>query len=192
MISLRNFMDSDAIEFQQKRNVNMSVNEIKALFAKWKEKEFEGKYFEMFAVIKDNELVGMISLYKHSENVISCGPETFSCYRKQGIAEEAVRLVMDIAKRITYFRTLKSYSVNKLANLAGLSQSYLRDIELGNKNPTVETLSYICDALEISLKDFFNEETQETITDDPLIKKICQLNKKQRNTLAAFLDAMKE
>ena len=38
MISLRNFMDSDAIELQQKRNVNMSVNDIKALFAKWKEK----------------------------------------------------------------------------------------------------------------------------------------------------------
>lgn len=99
---------------------------------------------------------------------------------------------MDIAKRITYFRTLKSYSVNKLANLAGLSQSYLRDIELGKKNPTVETLSYICDALEISLKDFFNEEIQETITNDPLIKKIFQLNKKQRHTLSAFLDAMKE
>ena len=76
--------------------------------------------------------------------------------------------------------------------MAGLSQSYLRDIELGKKNPTVETLSYICDSLEISLKDFFNEETQEALTDDPLIKKICQLNKKQRSTLAAFLDAMKE
>ncbi len=99
---------------------------------------------------------------------------------------------MDIAKRITYFRTLKSYSVNKLANLAGISQSYLRDVELGKKNPTVETLSYICDALEISLKDFFDDETQETIIDDPLIKKICQLNKKQRNTLSAFLDAMNE
>ena len=99
---------------------------------------------------------------------------------------------MDIAKRITYFRTLKSYSVNKLANLAGISQSYLRDVELGKKNPTVETLSYICDALEISLKDFFDDETQETIIDDPLIKKICHLNKKQRTTLSAFLDAMNE
>lgn len=118
MISLRNFMDSDAIEFQQKRNVNMSVNEIKALFAKWKEKEFEGKYFEMFAVIKDNELVGMISLYKHSENVISCGPETFSCYQKQGIAEEAVRLAMDIAKRKGYKLVLQQIRLDNTASIS--------------------------------------------------------------------------
>lgn len=61
---------------------------------------------------------------------------------------------METGKRITYFRTQKNYSVNKLANLAGISQSYLRDVELGNKNPTIEILSYICDALNISLKDF--------------------------------------
>ncbi len=42
---------------------------------------------------------------------------------------------METGKRITYFRTQKNYSVNKLANLAGISQSYLRDVELGNKNP---------------------------------------------------------
>lgn len=38
--------------------------------------------------------------------------------------------------------------------MAGISQSYLRDVELGNKNPTVEVLSYLCDALGISLLDF--------------------------------------
>lgn len=48
---------------------------------------------------------------------------------------------MDIGERIIFLRTAKQYSVNKLANLAGISQSYLRDIELGNKNPTVEILS---------------------------------------------------
>ena len=42
---------------------------------------------------------------------------------------------MNVGKRITFFRTAKNYSVNKLATLSGISQSYLRDIELGNKNP---------------------------------------------------------
>ena len=118
MISLRNFMDEDTIEFQQKRNVNMSMNEIKDLFAKWQEKEFEGKYFEMFAVIKDDEIVGMISLYKHSESVISCGPEIFECYRKQGIAEEAMMLAMDIAKAKGY--KLVSQQI-RLDNTASIS-----------------------------------------------------------------------
>lgn len=118
MISLRNFMDEDAIEFQQKRNVNMPINEIKGLFAKWQEKEFEGKYFEMFAVVKDNEIVGMISLYKHSESVISCGPEIFECYRKHGIAEEAMVLAMDIAKAKGY--KLVSQQI-RLDNTASIS-----------------------------------------------------------------------
>ena len=61
---------------------------------------------------------------------------------------------MDIAARIRFFREQKGYTVNKLANLAGVSQSYLRSIELGDKNPTVETLSTLCWALDISLRDF--------------------------------------
>ena len=65
---------------------------------------------------------------------------------------------MDIGKRITYFRTQKDYSTNKLAYMAGISQSYLRDVELGNKNPTVAFLTLVCDALDITLSTFFKEE----------------------------------
>lgn len=97
---------------------------------------------------------------------------------------------MNIGKRIAYFRTLKCYTVNKLANLAGISQSYLRDVELGNKNPTVEVLSYLCDALEISLCDFFNDDTVSLLSDDPLISKIYKLNPEQRKTLLEFLNTM--
>lgn len=64
---------------------------------------------------------------------------------------------MDIAKKITQLRTDRNLTVNKLANLAGLSQGFVRQIELGEKNPTVESLSLICDALNISLSDFFLE-----------------------------------
>lgn len=97
---------------------------------------------------------------------------------------------MDVGKRISYFRTAKNYSVNKLANLSGISQSYLRDIELGNKNPTIEILSIICNALELSLQDFFSENATDSIANDPLIYKIYQLSPAQRNALTNFLDAM--
>lgn len=97
---------------------------------------------------------------------------------------------MDIGKRITYFRTAKNYSVNKLANLAGISQSYLRDVELGNKNPTVEMLSVICDTLELSLTDFFNDESTKQLENDPLLSKIYQLTPEQKETLLDFLDSI--
>ena len=90
---------------------------------------------------------------------------------------------MNVGKRITFFRTAKNYSVNKLATLSGISQSYLRDIELGNKNPTIEILSYICEALNISLREFF---------DDPLIAKVYRLTPKQREALLVFLDSILE
>ena len=94
---------------------------------------------------------------------------------------------MEIGKRITFFRTSKGYSVNKLANLSGVSQSYLREIELGNKNPTVEFLSVLCDTLGVTLKEFFDDQPA-----DPLISKIYQLTPWQRKTLGDFLDSLNE
>ena len=79
---------------------------------------------------------------------------------------------MDIGRKITFFRTTKGYSVNKLATLSGISQSYLRDVELGNKNPTVEIVSILCDTLGISLKEFFDDQIESTLSSDPLIIKI--------------------
>lgn len=99
---------------------------------------------------------------------------------------------MDIGKRIAYFRTAKGYSVNKLANLSGISQSYLREVELGNKNPTIEILSFICDTLEITLKEFFDEESKGELKEDPLLAKIYQLTPEQKNALLVFLETMRQ
>ena len=71
---------------------------------------------------------------------------------------------MDVGKRVRELREQKGISTNKLANLSGISQSYLRDIELGDKNPTVEVISYICGALNITLQDFFTEQNVEKIS----------------------------
>lgn len=65
---------------------------------------------------------------------------------------------MNIAERITKLREAKGLSVNKLANIAGLSQSFVRQIELGEKNPTIDSLNLICEALDITLSNFFSEE----------------------------------
>ena len=64
---------------------------------------------------------------------------------------------MNVASRIIYLREQKGLTTNKLANMAGISQSHLREIELGLRNPTVETLSYFCDALGVTLEEFFRE-----------------------------------
>ena len=93
---------------------------------------------------------------------------------------------MNIGARIAYFRKKKNITVNKLANLSGVSQSYLRDLELGKKQPTVEYLSYICDALEISLKRFFSDDEG----DCEIMRLIDMLNDNQRECLTEFLKCM--
>ncbi len=99
-------------------------------------------------------------------------------------------LFYPIGKRITFFREKKKMTVNKLATEAGLSQSHLRDIELENKIPSVETLYYICSALGLSLKEFFDDNTESLLVDNPIIEKIYHMNKKQRDALLAFLNTI--
>jgi len=99
-------------------------------------------------------------------------------------------MIMNVGARIKQFRNAKNYSVNKLANLAGISQSFLRDVELGNKNPTVETLSFICDALDITLCDFFADATSPNFMEDPLLKQIYKLSAKQKEALCIFLNTI--
>ncbi len=93
---------------------------------------------------------------------------------------------MDIGERIRYFRMQQNITVNKLANKAGISQSYLRDLELGKKQPTIEYLSYICEALNISLKRFFSDDEP----DSELYSLISSLSETQKLRLAEFIKSM--
>lgn len=95
-----------------------------------------------------------------------------------------------IGDKIKFYRYQKGLSTNKLANMSGISQSYLRDIELGLKNPTVEVVYLICQALEISMKEFFDEDSIDTFSDDPLIQRIYQLSTEQREALLVFLNTI--
>ncbi len=99
---------------------------------------------------------------------------------------------MEIGNRIAFLRTAKQYSVNKLANKAGISQSYLRDIELDKKKPTIDTLYYICEGLGISLYDFFDDNFQNSLSNDPVLGKIYQLTPEQRTLLLKFLNSIIE
>lgn len=95
--------------------------------------------------------------------------------------------MFNVGERIKYFREQRGITINALANLAGISQSYLRDIELGNKNPTVEYLEYICDALQISLVAFFDVKDEH----NDLYHFIDALTETQKRNLLVFLRSMR-
>ncbi len=93
---------------------------------------------------------------------------------------------MDVGSRIRFFREKRNISVNKLAYLSGVSQSYLRDIELGKKQPTVDYLEYICYGLNISLKEFFDVEN----TNSNIISALQRLDENQKKLLLEFINSL--
>lgn len=95
---------------------------------------------------------------------------------------------MDVGKRLKELREKRGITVNKLADLAGLSQSFLREIELGDKKPTVETLSYFCDALGVSLGQFFSEN--EVSIEPALLTALQGLSSSQQLMLADLLASL--
>jgi len=94
---------------------------------------------------------------------------------------------LNVNKKITFLREQKGLTVNKLANQAGISQSFLREIELGNKKPTIETLSLVCGALDVSLRDFFDDSFQTNLENDQLLQEIFRLKPEQIRLLTEFL-----
>lgn len=64
---------------------------------------------------------------------------------------------MDIVKKIDKLRKEKGWSINKLAVEAMLTQSTVSNMFKSGAEPKISTLKCICDALGVTLSDFFYE-----------------------------------
>lgn len=93
---------------------------------------------------------------------------------------------MDIGKRIFELRSRCGYTQNALAERAGVSQTHLRRVELGQADITIGHLELICDALNLSLKDFFYSEDEK----DEISAAISKLAPKQKKLLISFLNSL--
>ena len=100
-------------------------------------------------------------------------------------------MAMNIENQITALREARNITTNRLANLYGLSQIFVRSVKLGEKGITIESLNLICDTLKISLKDFFDVPKDTPVAEqEELIRMIENLNVRQRESLMAFLKAI--
>ena len=59
--------------------------------------------------------------------------------------------IMTEGERIMLLRKDRRYSRGQLSNLAGISEKFLYEIEMGKKGFSAQTLTRIADALEVSL-----------------------------------------
>lgn len=93
---------------------------------------------------------------------------------------------MDISKRLISLRQKCGYTQNRLAEWAGVSQSHLRRVELGQADITVSHLQLLCDAMNITLKEFFDDSTGE----DELAVALSKLSPRQKKLLLAFIESL--
>lgn len=93
---------------------------------------------------------------------------------------------MDVSKRLVTLRQQHGFTQNSLAEWAGVSQTHLRRVERGEADITVGHLQLLCDAMNISLKDFFAEESEK----DEVSAAFSKLSPKQQKLLLAFLESL--
>ena len=118
MIVLRNFLARDIPILQKYRYPDLTGQEIHEMMEQWNQKEYEGKYFEMFAIMDGETCVGSLSLYQHTQSVVSFGPEIFTEYRRRGYASAAIREAFQIAKHRGYGVVLDRVRTNNTASIA--------------------------------------------------------------------------
>ena len=93
---------------------------------------------------------------------------------------------MNVSKRIIDLRERCGLTQNGLAERAGISQTHLRRVELGQADITIGYLQLLCDAMGISINDFFNEETSS----DEIGAAISKLSQIQKMRLLDFLKSL--
>ena len=93
---------------------------------------------------------------------------------------------MDVSKRIITLRERCGLTQNGLAERAGVSQTHLRRVELGQADITVGHLQLLCDAMGISLNDFFSDD----VNSDEIGVAVSKLSQIQKMRLVDFLKSL--
>jgi transcriptional regulator with XRE-family HTH domain len=93
----------------------------------------------------------------------------------------------DVAKRIKSLREEKNLTQNALANNAGVSPTYIYQLEKGEKSPTIEYLDHICWGLGITIEEFFSTKEKSV---KQIYDKLSILTEEQRKLLNEFLNSL--
>lgn len=93
----------------------------------------------------------------------------------------------EVARRIKNLREAKNLTQNGLANNAGVSPTYIYQLEKGEKSPTIEYLDHICWGLGISIEEFFSTKDK---SDERIADKLSILTAEQKKLLNEFLNSL--
>lgn len=95
-----------------------------------------------------------------------------------------------VGKRLKYLRELQNLSQEEVAMKANITRAYLGQIERGEKNPTVTMVSKICNALEITLEDFFSKDTDLDFYTKKIIRLLNDVNVSDKEYICTIVESI--
>lgn len=99
--------------------------------------------------------------------------------------------MIDVLERITDFRKLKGWSEYQLSEKSGLTQSTISSWYRKNMIPSIPSLEKICNAFDITLSQFFADESDTFSLTDLQKELISESNRLSADQQKALIDFFK-
>lgn len=98
---------------------------------------------------------------------------------------------MEVLNRIEELRKERGWSIYKLAEESGITQSTLANMFSRKTMPSISTLTQLCETFDISLSQFFNfNSTNFSDEEFSIISKYRKLNEKEKQIIQNLLDSI--
>lgn len=97
-----------------------------------------------------------------------------------------------VRKRITDLRTSKGVSEYKMSLELGHSRGYIQSITSGRMLPSMSEFIAICEYLDTTPADFFNEKIEHPALTRQLMSKINTLSKKELEVIDFIIDKFQQ
>lgn len=101
--------------------------------------------------------------------------------------------MIDVLKKINYYKAQKGWSEYQLAEKSGLTQSTISSWYRKDMLPSIPSLDKICSAFGITLSQFFSEESDDfSITEEQkrFLNAAGHLTPQQQTALIQFLKTL--
>ena len=100
---------------------------------------------------------------------------------------------MDILEKIDKLRIEKGWSIYKLAEESMITQSTISNMFIRKTQPSIATLTSICNGLNVSLSEFFADEILTPTTEEQiLLDKYRKLSSQNKKAVANLINNLKD
>ena len=97
---------------------------------------------------------------------------------------------MDILNRINELKNQKGWTIYKLSEESGITQSTLSNMFTRKTMPSISTLIQLCDAFNISLAEFFSDSKNQNNEELSLISNYRRLSTHDKRTINELINIL--